>query len=99
VIKSEILSIAEAEFSEAIAYYETESVELALRFIAEFDEGVLRIRRHPKAWEMVTRYSRRYRLRHFPYGLVYQLHKEKAVILAVAHLHRDQAYWRGREVK
>jgi toxin ParE2 len=36
----------------------------------------------------------RYRLRRFPYGLVYRLAESEIVVLAVMHLHRKPDYWK-----
>jgi hypothetical protein len=40
--------------------------------------------------------SRRYRLRRFPYGLVYVETGSDIIILAVMHLHRRPGYWNER---
>jgi mRNA-degrading endonuclease RelE of RelBE toxin-antitoxin system len=59
--------------------------------------SVTRIRDLPEAWPTMSRRSRRCRVTRFPYGLVYQVTSNEIRILAVAHLHRRQYYWRGRE--
>lgn len=84
----EILNVAESELLDAIAYYEAEQKGLGKRFLNEFERGRRKIEHYPHAWSKVSRRSRRYRLRRFPYGLVYQVVGDTALILAVMHLHR-----------
>jgi len=93
----EFLGVAESELFDAIAYYEAQQSGLGLRFLDEVDNGLRQIAEHPRAWATVSARSRRYRLRRFPYGLVYQLTGDKATIIAVMHLHRRPGYWLSRE--
>ena len=32
----------------------------------------------------------------FPYGLIYGLEKDKIIVVAVAHLHRNPRHWADR---
>ncbi|RIK09594.1 MAG: class II fructose-bisphosphatase, partial [Acidobacteria bacterium] len=45
-----------------------------------------RICEHPAAWHPLEPAIRRYRLRSFPYGLIYAVENGEVVVLAVAHL-------------
>jgi mRNA-degrading endonuclease RelE of RelBE toxin-antitoxin system len=96
-MKVEMLGIAELELLDAVSYYETEQQGLGERLLDEVERGQGQIAQYPHAWSKVSRRSRRYRLRRFPYGLIYQVVGEKALILAVMHLHRRPGYWRKRE--
>ncbi len=41
---------------------------------------------------------RRCRLNKFPYNVIYALHNDDLIIVAIAHQHRKPMYWRAREV-
>jgi hypothetical protein len=66
------------------------------QFLLEVLDGLERIRQHPEAWRPFSRHTRRYRTRRFPYGIVYQILESEILVVAVAHLHREPGYWRGR---
>lgn len=88
---------AEDEMLEAARYYESQRRGLGDEFLTEFARTVERIAVNPEAWAMVTPRSRHHRLRRFPYGLIYQIRSTEILVIAVAHLRRDQTYWRDRE--
>ena len=88
---------AEEELLEAIEWYEDQEPGLGSEFLDEVDVALEYIRMLPNAWPRVSRRSRRCRLRRFPYGLVYQVRDNVAVIIAVMHLKRWPGYWRSRE--
>lgn len=90
------LEVAAAEFDDAVAYYEAARGGLGEDFRLEVASGLQRIQRHPLAWRTVGPELRRYRLRRFPYGVIYHLESEAILVVAVAHLHRRPGYWRDR---
>jgi len=90
------LAEAEAELGEAVACYDGLSPGLGAEFALEVRDGLGRIEQYPKAWQLLGRRARRYRLRRFPYGLVYAPLRSEIVVLAVMHLHRKPDYWKGR---
>jgi plasmid stabilization system protein ParE len=87
---------AEAELAEAVAYYNGQSAGLGAELASEIREGLARIEQFPQAWQLLSRRARRYRLRRFPYGLVYVEVGSEIVVLAVMHLHRRPEYWKER---
>ena len=87
---------AEAEFTEAIDYYESCAPGLGHDFALEVLSAVERILAHPKAWPILEEEVRRCHTSRFPYGVLYAAESEGIVILAVMHLHRDPDYWRHR---
>jgi plasmid stabilization system protein ParE len=87
---------AEAELDEAVAYYNAQSAGLGAELASEIREGLARIEQFPQAWQLLGGRSRRYRLRRFPYGLVYVETGSDIIILAVMHLHRRPGYWNER---
>lgn len=61
-----------------------------------FDDGVRQITQLPQAWHPLGDGVRRFRLRRFPYGIVYQVQAEDITIVAFAHHKRQPLYWRDR---
>lgn len=94
--KFTILPVALAEFQEAAAYYEEQAPELGDRFRLEYVNTLDRISEFPKVHPRNGEFTRQCRFRRFPYAIVYRIDPDKIVVAAVAHLKRDQRYWRGR---
>jgi hypothetical protein len=90
------LAEAEAELAEAVTHYDAQLAGLGAEFALEVRDGVARIEEYPKAWQLLSRRARRYRLRRFPFGLVYAALQSEIVVLAVMHLHRKPDYWKER---
>jgi len=87
---------AEAEFIQAIEYYEECEAGLGCDFAVEVYSTIERIMAYPKAWPIIEEDIRRSLLRRFPYGLLYEEENEELFIVAVMHLHREPDYWRNR---
>lgn len=90
------LSIAELELDEAVADYEEKEIGLGLRFLLEIRNSVERIVAYPEAWNLLSANARRCRTKVFPYGIIYQVRRDEILILAIASLHREPAYWQSR---
>ena len=95
-MKAILAEAARHELADAIAYYDAQGQGLGNSFLDEFLEAVSRIEELPEAWQQLSRNTRRCRLKRFPYGLIYRVRGDVALIIAVAHLHREPDYWRGR---
>lgn len=63
-------------------------------FGAEVDAALDRIEFWPKAWSRATQDARVCKTKRFPYGIVYLVERDEIVLVAVAHLHRSQGYWK-----
>jgi plasmid stabilization system protein ParE len=92
----EFLPAARNEFDDAVAYYDLRRPALGDEFVNEVEISIGRILQMPQAWQSVGRRTRRCRTDRFPYGLVYQVRGDVALIVAVMHLSRRPGYWRGR---
>lgn len=93
----DFLQAAEAEFREAISYYNGESEGLGFEFAAEVRRATRRIVDFSEAWAPLSERTRRCRLKRFPYGLIYQIRPgPKILIVAVMHLRRDPTSWHRR---
>ena len=87
---------AEAEFFNAIDYYEERGTGLGYDFSVEVYSTIKNILGFPKAWPILEDEIRRCQTRRFPYGIVYVEGENEIIILAVMHLRRDPDYWKDR---
>jgi hypothetical protein len=88
-------SEADAEYSDAIRWYEQRSLRAASRF-EEVERVLSLIAADP---EMFPRYDSERRfalLNRFPYSIVYELYEGCVYVVAVAHSSRAPTYWHGR---
>lgn len=87
----------EAEFFNAINYYEECEIGLGYDFSIEVYTTIRNILNYPKAWPILEGEIRRCQTRRFPFGLIYNEEENKEIlILAVMHLHRKPHYWKER---
>lgn len=87
---------AEAEFNEAIEYYENCEEGLGLDFACEVYAAIDRAVEHPRAWPVVEEDIRRSQTIRFPYAVLYSDEGDGVFVLAVMHLHREPGYWADR---
>jgi len=87
---------AEAEFAQAIEYYEECETCLGYDFAVEVYSAVKQMIVHPKAWPIIEEEIRRFLVRRFPYGILYAERDDALFIVAIMHLHRDPDYWKHR---
>lgn len=73
-----------------------ESARLAAAFAAELAHALQLVASTPGTWPAHLRGTRRYRLRGFPFALVYLDRPDTVIIIAVAHERRRPGYWRSR---
>lgn len=90
---------AERELEAAFDYYELRQPGLGQRFLNEFRRGIERVQQYPTGWQALDVTYRRYRLNHFPYGIVYRLDTvaDRIVIVAIMHLSRRPDQWREND--
>jgi len=87
---------AEAEFLDAIGYYEDRQPGLGHDFAIEVHSAIESILSFPRAWPILEGDIRRCQTARFPYGVIYCQEGDAVFILAVMHLHRDPDYWKTR---
>jgi hypothetical protein len=88
---------AEAEYLEAIAYYETRRPGLGAGFIAEVEHIVARACEAPHRYPIARQPDvRSIRLHRFPFKMLFRERGGMVEILALAHDRRRPAYWLGR---
>ena len=95
-MKVDFLTPAEAEFIEAIAFYNLQSEGLGYEFAAEVKRAIGRIVQFPEAWTPLSRRTRRCRTNRFPYGVIYQVRGDTLLIVAVQNLHKHPDSWKAR---
>jgi plasmid stabilization system protein ParE len=88
---------AEAEFVQAIEYYEECEPGLGHDFAVEVHSAIQRTMAYPKAWPLLENDIRRSFAKRFPYGILYVEEDEEILIVAVMHLHRTPGYWKHRK--
>ena len=96
MINIKFLTPAEAEFFDAISYYNIQSEGLGYEFAAEVKRTIGRIIQYPEAWTRLSKRTRRCRTNKFPYGVIYQVKEETLLIVAVMHLSREPQNWKSR---
>ena len=87
---------ADAEFFQAIDYYEECEDGLGYDFSIEIYSTIQNILDYPAAWPVLEGDVRRCLTNRFPYGVLYSIESDMLFILAVMHLHRDPDYWKHR---
>jgi toxin ParE1/3/4 len=87
---------AEAEMTQAAAYYEAQQTNLGRRFLTSVQDAINRIQINPLLFSVVEENVRRCRTKTFPFDVLFQIHPGKLVIVAVMHLHRNPEYWKDR---
>ncbi len=87
---------ADAEFQEAILWYEHQRAGLSSEFVLCVDEAIERIQRSPESYPIIYKSYRRIVIRRFPFALFYEIVGVEIRVLAVFHSRRDPARWKSR---
>ena len=90
------LEIAEIELQNSVEYFNEQSEGLGYEFAGEVKRTLLRIAHYPKAWNPLSKRTRRCRTNRFPYGVIYQIRKDEILVVAVMHLHKHPDSWKSR---
>ncbi len=88
---------AQAEFNEAIDYYEDKEPGLGCDFALEVHAAIKRSAEFPKAWAVLEGDVRRSLVSRFPYGVLYSEEQGGIFIVAVMNLYRQPSYWKTRK--
>ena len=62
----------------------------------EMRQGLALIAEFPDAWHRLGPRVRRYRLKRFPYGIVYASLPSEIAVLAIMNSRRKPGYWKKR---
>ena len=88
--------LAQAEFTDAMAWYEERSVRARDRFVADVFRLRDRIAENPLQYERLHREARRAFLQAFPYMLIYRISGDEVQVLGCFHTSRNPRAWRRR---
>ncbi len=80
---------ANAEINSVVRWYLNIDPNLAVRFLAESNKALLRIKRMPHAFSNRTGGSRRARLKRFPYHIYYSVDQNIVTVTALVHQRRS----------
>ena len=95
-MKSRLHEAADAELTEAVAYYDGKAEGLGDRFLAEVKLASRSIEEYPEIAPEIEYGVRAKVLHRFPYTLMYVLDEHELFIVAVAHQSRRPGYWADR---
>lgn len=84
---------ARQEFEEAEQYYNRQVPKLGDQFRKEVRAALPRLQAWPLSCPVERGDIRRLTLSRFPYKLLYSVEADHIYIIAVAHQHREPAYW------
>jgi plasmid stabilization system protein ParE len=92
----ELLRLAMVEARVAYRWYARRSAAVANRFLASLDQAMLDIAAFPDRWPSHLFGTRAYKLRQFPYLIVYRIRAGYVQVVAVMHGRRRPGYWHRR---
>ena len=97
-MKLVIAPAALSELQDAAVFYSLKAnAKLGLKFVAEFERAANLLLANPLLGTEFRNNRRRYILRRFPFGIIYQVTPEELRILALAHHMRRPGYWIHRK--
>lgn len=83
--------VIDTDLGDALSYYGDIASELGARIAADFQGRLVAIREQPLAGREVFDGFRRRVLRDFPYLLIYHVHPDEVLVLALVHGRRRPA--------
>ncbi len=89
-------AIAQAEFDDAIAWYENRAVGLGADFADEVQKVLDTIANQPQRFPIAAGDVREAPVAHFPFCVYYRVKPDRIVVIAVFHSSRDPAIWQSR---
>ena len=95
-MKVRFLTPAEIEMFEASVYYEMQAYDLGANFLDIIEEAVADIAEYPDTWPVIDYGIRRRIVRRFPYSILYRIHTDEIIIVAIMHQKQKPGYWIDR---
>ena len=80
---------AESDIQNTFRWYEEQRIGLGHEFLLSFEAALEHLQTYPLSGPRTYRLLRRLLLRRFPYGVYYIIYKNRVVIVACFHCHRD----------
>ena len=95
-MKFRFLAPAEEEMLEAAFYYEMQVESLGTNFLEIIEKAITEIVEKPDIWPKIEQGIQRRLIRRFPYSILYTVHEDEVLIVAVMHHKQKPRYWIGR---
>ena len=96
-MKSRFHEAADAELSEALAYYDDKAFGLGDRFLSDVKAATKYLEQFPEMAPLIEQGVRAKTLVRFPYSLMYVVEEHELYIVALAHQARRPGYWADRK--
>jgi plasmid stabilization system protein ParE len=87
---------AQADLAETQKWYEERATGLGRQFVEAVDDTLVSITNNPLAYPTVRNVVRRALTKRFPYGVLFLVEADTAVVLAILHQARDPELWSRR---
>ena len=88
--------LATDEFKESAKFYESRRTGLGKRSIDAVEKTLALIRTNPPIGKIDQEGNRRFRVKKFPFLIIYKVREGKIFVLAVAHTSKKPGYWKDR---
>ena len=95
-MKVRFLPAAELEFAKELAYYSKARSGAAERFEASVEAAAQMAKRHPQGGAPSFKGTRTFRIKGFPFSLVYRASEQEVLIVAIAPHSKKPNYWAAR---
>ena len=89
--------LAIEEMIQAAQFYESRRADLGNHFLLSIETGLKKVEETPLIAPADNKGRRKWRVKKFPYSLIYRVEEEKVFILAVAHGSRKPGFWETRK--
>ena len=97
-MKVRFLPAAELEFIKELAYYSKARPGAAERFEAAVEAAAQMALRHPQGGAPSYKETRTFRVKGFPFSLVYRASQHEVLVVAIAPHSKKPNYWAARDV-
>ena len=87
---------AERDLVEAFEWYAERNPDSAIAFRSAILKARSIIIRSPKTWPSYHCGTQKYKVKHFPYKIIFRVSEKLVQIIAVAHDRRRANYWADR---
>jgi toxin ParE1/3/4 len=88
---------AKEELEQPILFYKKQQAGLEKRFIEALEDAINRVCRNPLLYRKIDDDTRKCRLLHFPYAIVFRAKSAQLEIIAIMHLRKQPNYWQSRK--
>lgn len=95
-MKIRFLPAAELEFIKELAYYAKARTGSAAKFEASVEAAVQMAARHPQGGAPSHKETRAFRIKGFPFSLVYRASAQEVLVVAIAPHSKKPSYWAAR---